>query len=142
MRPAAIGLALCLAAGASPCLGDDLKADAKFGATEITFDLKETYSALTLTITGPHGLHTSAASASGAPTVDLRRLSAIDDGIYRYNLTGSTGEKVPERSGLDNGRDQRSEAVLKSVSTSGMFEVKGGTIVKLDPSVGKSTKRN
>lgn len=134
MRPAAFGLALSLAAGTSPCLGDDLKADPKFGATEISFDLKGTYSGLTLTVTGPNGLHTSAGSATGAPTVDLKRLSAIDDGVYRYNLSGSTGEKLPERSGLDNGRDQRGDTVLKSVSASGVFEVKGGTIVKVDPS--------
>ena len=135
MKPAAFGLALCLTTGISPCLGDDLKADPKFGATEVSFELKGTYSGLALTVTGPNGLHTSAASASGAPTVDLKRLSAIDDGIYRYNLSGSTGEKLPERSGLDNGRDKQSDTVLKSVSASGVFEVKGGAIVKLDPSV-------
>jgi hypothetical protein len=133
MRPAALGLALCLA-GVSPCLGDDLKADPKFGATDITFELKGTYSGLTLTVTGPNGLHASAASAGGAPTVDLKRLSAIDDGIYRYNLSGSTGEKLPERSGLDNGREKQADTVLQSVSTSGVFQVKGGTIVKVDPS--------
>ena len=66
MRPAAFGLALCLTTGASPCLGDDLKADPKFGATEISFELKGTYSGLTLTVTGPNGLHTSAASAYGS----------------------------------------------------------------------------
>ena len=140
MRPAAFGLALCLA-GVSPCLGDDLKAEAKFGATEISFELKGTYSGLTLTVTGPNGLHASAASATAAPTVDLKRLSAIDDGIYRYNLTGSTGEKLPERSGLDNGRDRPGDTLLKSVSTSGVFEVKGGAIVKVDPSVPRTVQQ-
>lgn len=134
MRPAIVGLVLCLTAGASPALADDLQATPKFGATEISFELKGAYTSLTLTVTGPNGLHAIAASASGSPTVDLKRLSAIDDGIYRYNLTGSTGDKAPERSGLDNGRGQRSETVLKGASISGVFEVKDGAIVKRDPS--------
>ena len=142
MKSAALGATLLFTGLAGPCLADDLKADARFGATEISFELKGTYSNLTLSVAGPNGLHTSAASKSGTPTVDLKRLSAIDDGIYHYNLSGSTDEKVPERSGLDNGRSQRHDALLKSVSTSGVFEVKGGTIVKLDPAAREPSKRN
>ena len=129
MRPAAFGLALLLITGVSPSVADDLQASPKFGPTDISFELKGTYLNLTLTVTGPNGLHTSATAASVSPIVDLRRLSAIDDGVYRYNLTGSTGEKLPDRSGLDNGRPRPSDTRLRIVSTSGMFEVRGGTIV-------------
>jgi hypothetical protein len=73
--------------------------------------------------------------------VDLKRLSAIDDGIYRYNLTASTDDKVPERSGLDNGRGTRADAMLRSVSASGVFQVKDGTIVKFDPSAREPSRR-
>jgi hypothetical protein len=74
--------------------------------------------------------------------IDLRKLGAIDDGEYLYQLTAATDEKVPDRSGLDNGRDGRpATARLKDVSTSGQFQVKGGTIVKYDPSAREETKR-
>lgn len=129
MRPAAFGLALLLITGVSPSVADDLQASPKFGPTDISFELQGVYVFLTLTVTGPNGLHTSATAASVSPIVDLRRLSAIDDGVYRYNLTGSTGEKLPDRSGLDNGRARPSDTRLRIVSTSGMFEVRGGTIV-------------
>jgi hypothetical protein len=143
MKSAALGATLLFTGLAGPCLAYDLKADARFGATEISFELKAAYSNLTLTVTGPNGLHTSASARSGTPIVDLKRLSAIDDGIYHYNLSAATDEKVPERSGLDNGRGQRHDAMLKSVSTSGVFEVKGGTIVKVDPAAREpSNKRN
>ena len=143
MRCAAIALMLCLAAGASPCSADDLQATPKFGATDISFELKAAYSDLMLTVTGPNGLHTSAAATNGSPTVDLRRLRAFDDGVYGYNLTASTGEKLPDRSGLDNGRGQPSDTRLRTVSTSGMFEVKGGAIVTPDSALREQTnKRN
>jgi hypothetical protein len=135
MRSAAFGLALCLTTAVGPCFADDLQATPKFGATDISFDLKAPYVYLTLTVSGPNGLQTSAAAANVSPIVDLRRLSAIDDGVYRYSLTGSTGEKLPDRSGLDNGRGKPSDVRLRTVSTSGMFEVRGGAIVKVDPAV-------
>ncbi len=132
MKLAAFGL-LCLTAGLGPCFADDLQATPKFGATDISFELKGSYSDLMLTVTGPNGLHASAAATNGSPTLDLKRLSAIDDGVYRYNLSASTGQKLPDRSGLDNGRGRPSDTRFKAVTTSGVFEVKGGTIVKRDP---------
>jgi hypothetical protein len=142
MKSAALGLVACLAAGfPGACLADDLKAEQRFSETQVSFDLKGAYSNLTLTVTGPNGLHAVASSKSGSPMVDLKRLSAIDDGIYRYNLTASTDEKVPERSGLDNGRRARADAMLKSVSASGLFQVKDGTIVKFDPSAREPSRR-
>ena len=46
------------------------------------------------------------------------------------------------RTALDNGRDGGpTTSIFKSVSTSGQFQVKGGTIVKYDPSAREETKR-
>jgi hypothetical protein len=74
--------------------------------------------------------------------IDLRKLGAIDDGDYLYQLTAATDEKVPVRTALDNGRDGGpTTSVLKSVSMSGQFQVKGGNIVKLDPNAREETKR-
>jgi hypothetical protein len=137
MKSKAFCLAACLAVGISgTCWAQDLKARQKFTDTEIGFDLAGPYSNLTLTITGPNGINANASSRSGSPSIDLRKLGSLDDGDYMYQLNAATDEKVPDRSGLDNGRDGGpTKSVLKSVSTSGSFQVKSGAIVKYDPSV-------
>ena len=143
MKLAAFGLAACFAVGVSgACWAQGLNATQKFTDTEIMFDITGPYSNLTLTISGPNGLNASAHHRTGSPLIDLRKLGAIDDGNYRYQLTAATDEKVPDRSGLDNGRDGGpATSVLKSVSTSGQFQVKGGAIVKVDPSVREETRK-
>jgi hypothetical protein len=143
MKLAAFGLAASLAVGiSSTCWGQGLNATQKFTDTEIGFDLTGAYSNLTLTISGPNGLHASAGHRSGSPSIDLRKLGTIDDGDYVYQLTAATDEKVPVRTALDNGRDGGpTTSIFKSVSTSGHFQVKGGTIVKYDPSAREQTKR-
>lgn len=139
----ALVLATCLVTGISGVgIANDLKAAQKFTDTQIAFEPGGTYSNYTLTISGPHGIHASTSSKTGTPSIDLRRIGAVDDGTYHYQLTASTDEKVPERSGLDNGRSGGpTELTLRSVSMSGHFEVKGGTIVKYDPAAREDVKR-
>ena len=143
MKLAAFGLAACFAVGiSSTCSAQGLNATQKFTDTEIGFDITGPYSNLTLTISGPNGLHASAHHRTGSPVIDLRKLGTIDDGDYLYQLTAATDEKVPDRSGLDNGRDGGpTTSMLKSVSTSGQFQVKGGSIVKHDPAAREEPKR-
>lgn len=143
MKLAAFGLAACFAAGiSSTCWAQSLNATQKFTDTEVGFDIAGPYSNLTLTVSGPNGIHASAHSRTGSPSVDLRKLGAIHDGEYIYQLTAATGEKIPVATALDNGRDGGpTTSILKSVSTSGQFQVKGGMIVKHDPSAREETKR-
>ena len=142
MTSKTFGLAAVLAASLSGAVAaQDLKAAQKFTDTEIGFDAGGGLSNFTLTVAGPNGIHASAASKSGAPSIDLKRLGTLDDGVYTYQLTASTEEKVPLRSGLDNGRDSKPTSMLKGVSMSGHFEVKGGAIVKFDPAAREETKR-
>jgi hypothetical protein len=143
MKLAAFGLAACFAVGiSSTCWAQGLNATQKFTDTEVVFDITGPYSNLMLTVSGPNGLNASAHHRTGSPVIDLRKLGKIDDGEYLYQLTAAIDEKVPDRSGLDNGRDGGPTASrLKSVSTSGQFQVKGGTIVKLDPSAREDAKR-
>jgi hypothetical protein len=143
MRSKAFCLAACLAVGISgTCCAQGLNATQKFTDSEIVFDITGPYSNLTLTISGPNGLHASAHHRTGSPVIDLRKLGTIDDGDYLYQLTAATDEKIPVRTGLDNGRDGGpTTSILKSASTSGQFQVKDGTIVKNDPSVREETKR-
>jgi hypothetical protein len=143
MKSKAFCLAACLAVGISgACWAQDLKAQQKFTDTEIGFDITGPYSNLTLTITGPNGINANSTSKSGSPSIDLRKLGSLDDGDYMYQLTAATDEKAPDRSGLNNGRDGGlATTALKSVSTSGNFQVKGGAIVKYDSSVREEAKR-
>ena len=142
MKLAAFGLAAFAVGISSTCWAQGLNATQKFTDSEIVFDITGPYSNLTLTISGPNGLNASAHHRTGSPVIDLRKLGTIDDGNYLYQLSAATDEKVPDRSGLDNGRDGGpTTSILKSVSTSGQFQVKGGAIVKQDASAREETKR-
>jgi hypothetical protein len=143
MKSAVLGLAACAAAGLSgTCWADDLKATKKFTDTVIGFDPGGSYSNYTLTIAGPNGIHASASSRNSVPSIDLKRIGELDDGLYTYQMTASTDEKIPVRSRLDNGRSSPiATSMLKVVSTSGQFEIKGGTIVKVDPNAREEQKR-
>jgi hypothetical protein len=143
MKAAVFGLTACFAVGISgACLAQGLNATQKFTDTEIGFELAGPYSNVTLTVSGPNGMTASASARSGSPLVDLRKLGTLGDGDYLYQLTAATDEKIPVRSGLDNGRDRgAATSVLKGVSTSGHFQVKGGMIVKHDPSAREPASR-
>jgi hypothetical protein len=143
MKSKAFCLAAFFAVGvSSSCWAQGLNATQKFTDSEVVFDITGPYSNLTLTISGPNGLTASAHHRTGSPIIDLRKLGAIDDGEYLYQLTAATDDKVPVRTALDNGRDGGpTTSTLKGVSTSGNFQVKGGTIVKNDPSAREETKR-
>ena len=143
MKSKSFCLAAFFAVGiSSTCWAQGLNATQKFTDSEVVFDITGPYSNLTLTISGPNGLHASAAAKTGSPSIDLRKLGTIDDGEYLYQLTAATDEKIPVRTALDNGRDGGpTTSIFKSVSTSGNFQVKGGNIVKNDPSAREETKR-
>ena len=133
------GLAVCVS---SVGWAEEMKATQKFTETRVVVDPGAGYSNYTLTVTGPHGFHASASSKSEVPAIDLRRSGAFDDGTYHYQLTASTHERVPVRDTLDNGRGgRRPDSMVGSVSTSGVFHVKGGTIVKSDPAEREPTHR-
>jgi hypothetical protein len=142
MKSKSFWLAACLAVGISgPCWAEDLQAKQKFTDTEIGFEILGRYSNLTLTITGPNGINASAHHRTGSPLIDLRKIGTVDDGDYNYQLTASTDDRIAVRTGLDDGRDGGpTTAMFKSVSTSGNFQVKGGSIVKFDPSA-RETQR-
>src|SRR5437868_6814239 len=98
MKSATFGLAACFAVGLTgACLAQGLKATEKFTDTEVGFHVPPSYSNVMLTISGPHGLHASASSRSGSSSIDLRKLGAVDDGEYHYQLTAATDEKIPVR---------------------------------------------
>ena len=130
MKPMTLGLAAILSAGlASVGLADDLRTTERFDKTIVGFEVGGPYRNVTLTITGPNDFDASAFSARGAPSIDLRRFGAVEDGTYAYQLSAASDERATVRSKLDNGRAPGAAAPLKSISASGTFSVKGGVIV-------------
>ena len=142
MQMTALGLAACLAAGLTgSCWAQELKATQKLSDTVLGFETAGSYSNFILTVTGPNGFHTSTTPQDVAPSIDLRRFGALDDGIYHYQLSASAGVKSAMRSAVDDGREKRqSDVALKSVSISGTFPIKGGMIVK--PSSAKPARHD
>ena len=132
MKFAIVIAAASLAAVATGARADDLAVDRNFAGTAVTLQAKGAYHDYTLSIAGPNDFHTVLTAKDRVPAVDLRRLGAVQDGVYTYHLTAATDERVNSQDQLDNGRDARASAPLKSVATSGSFRVQGGQIVKPD----------
>jgi hypothetical protein len=132
MKSTVLGLAALIAASLPQAsLGNDLPAIEQFSGTTVEFKLNKLFGVITLTVAGPNGFNAGASARSTSPVIDLRRVGPFDEGTYHYQLTGSTDEKVPVRTALDNGRSGGpTNAKLKDVSLGGRFLVKGGTIVK------------
>jgi hypothetical protein len=84
----------------------------------------------TLTITGPDGFYRQTFSRSGSVALQLGAAGRLPDGIYNYEVTAATGQKVPNRNTLDNGRGQEPAMVAVGVTRSGTFLVKNGAIVQ------------
>jgi hypothetical protein len=134
MKAAAIGLAAGLAFALPGAVrASDIAADKRFTDTSVGFDLKGTYSNVTLTISGPRDFHASAFARAGAPVIDLRRYGELEDGLYTYQLTAATAERARTRTRLDDGRAASAPIEpLQSAALSGTFRVQNGAIVKPD----------
>src|SRR5215207_7861379 len=119
MKSATMGVMACLAIGISSAgWAQDLKVTQKLTDTQIGFNLDGTYSNYSLTISGPNGFHAIAASRTDVPSIDLRLYGEYDDGVYHYQLIAASGETVPVRTALDNGREGRpANAMTKGVTT-------------------------
>ena len=142
MKAAAFALAAGLSLALSgPCAADDLVAREVFTGTGVSFELKGSVHNVTLSIAGPGGFHASATSPDVAPTIDLARSGPVRDGLYKYQLSAATNEKVQSRTTLDDGRPAKASEQLKSVSASGTFRVKDGAIVRADPNTREDTRR-
>jgi len=134
MKTAAIGLAAGLALSLPSAIhANDIAADQRFTNTSIGFELRGTYSNITLTIAGPRDFHASASARAGSPSIDLRRYGPLEDGVYSYQLTAAMAERVKTRTRLNDGRDAGAPIEpLQSAALSGTFRVQNGAIVKPD----------
>src|SRR5882724_7392180 len=119
MNRAIFGLAAILAAGsAGACFADNLLADPKFTETTLGFDVKGRYSNFTFTVTGPAGFSTREFSRTSAPSLDIRKFNDLPDGVYIYQLSAATDEKIRTYTPPDNnGREGRpAGTMLKAAS--------------------------
>ena len=83
----------------------------------------------TWTIAQPDGEVIQIFSASGTPVFQLEG-SKVSDGIYRYELTAATEEKVEIKNKQNNGRgDAARDTMSKPFHMSGAFHVQRGVIM-------------
>ncbi len=82
----------------------------------------------TLTVVGPHGFYADAKSVKTVPIVRLVGEKGIEDGIYRWQLSGSTQEKMRNpKPDFFNGREEkRPDFINRNFDESGLFRVIDG----------------
>ncbi|MFK7940748.1 MAG: hypothetical protein AB8B82_15305 [Roseovarius sp.] len=80
-------------------------------------------------VAAPNGKVTTIYAESGTPVFQLEK-DAVLDGVYRYELSAATEEKVEIVNKVDNGRgDNASDTTLKPFYSSGHFVVSRGVII-------------
>ena len=84
----------------------------------------------TLKVSAPDGQLTEIFAASGTPVFELTGREIVD-GVYRFELSAATEEKVKIINQIDNGRgDAESDSQAKPYNLNGVFVVSRGAIVK------------
>ncbi|AXS39858.1 hypothetical protein D1F64_07085 [Breoghania sp. L-A4] len=116
---------------ASSGMAQGFSAKGNFSGATVAFGAPAGFTNYQLTVTGPNGFNATVFSKKGAPTINLRKLGVVDDGVYNYQLTAASTERAPVRTPIDNGRGaQENTETLVGASSSGTFIVKGGAIVQ------------
>lgn len=83
----------------------------------------------TLSVVTPEGDQKQVFADRGTPVFNLRDVAPAPDGIYRYELTAATEEKVKIKNPINNGRgDNARSETNKPMQMTGFFIVKGGAI--------------
>lgn len=83
----------------------------------------------TLVVSAPDGTVTTVAAPSGTPVFQLSG-SEVADGIYRFELTAASEERVKIVNPQNNGRgDAQSDTKAKSFLMNGSFTVSRGVII-------------
>lgn len=117
--------------------GSASAADPMFGANSLQIQPSTKLSNMTISVSGPDGYYTKEHADYGSPFISLSKKGNLQDGQYKWEMTGSTNERVRANPmGLNNGRgDAQSEFINKSTTESGTFQVVNGSIVAPDTSL-------
>lgn len=81
-----------------------------------------------MTISAPNGKLYEVIAATGTPVFELDRAEA-QDGIYRYELSAATEEKVEIVNPINNGRQEIGTSQVKPFYLTGAFVVSRGVII-------------
>ena len=111
-------------------LAGTLAAQQSLSGTVVGFAPSKTYAGGTLTVVGPGGFVASVSSKQGLPLLDLGQFGAVPDGQYTYQLDATTSQVDTSVILQNNGRTKKANVrPRRSDSLSGVFAVKGGSIV-------------
>jgi len=85
---------------------------------------------VTLSVSGPDGYSAQEHSSFGTPSVALNAYNGMADGVYTWQLTGATTQRVRNpKAGFNNGRGELGpEYINKPYSESGSFRVVNGVV--------------
>ncbi|WP_416878790.1 hypothetical protein [Litorimonas sp.] len=119
-------------------------ADPIFGANSLQIQTSTKLSNMTIVVSGPDGYYTKEHAEYGSPFIALSKKGNLQDGLYKWEMTGSTNERVRANPmGLNNGRgDRQPEFINKSTTESGTFQVLNGSIVAPDSIQEEQTETN
>lgn len=99
--------------------------------TTLWFEAWGTLSNATLVVSGPDGYITDITAQKGTPTFHLRDAAPVIDGVYHYELTAATDEKIKLRNQPNNGRGEaQKDEIAKPFQMGGFFIVTRGVITK------------
>jgi hypothetical protein len=84
----------------------------------------------TLRVSGPNGFYMQTFSRSGSVALQLGAAGRLPDGLYHYEVTAATAQRVPNPNRM-MGSGRADEPAMVSVGTLrfGTFNVKNGAIV-------------
>ncbi|QGX96789.1 hypothetical protein EI983_00275 (plasmid) [Roseovarius faecimaris] len=128
VRARAIFLATAL------CMGTNLPAAAaepveQHNSNAVWFENWTGLSNASLTVVAPNGKISNIYAKSGTPVFQLPGDEVLD-GVYRYELSAATDEKVEIVNEVDNGRgENQSNTISKPFYTTGRFIVSRGVII-------------
>jgi hypothetical protein len=99
--------------------------------TTLWFENWGTLSNATLTIVGPEDTRATVFTPSGSPKFSIIDLTPVADGIYSYELSAATDEKVTIKNPINNGRGKAAKKeISKPFHLNGSFIVSRGVITK------------
>ena len=128
LGPWAAGAVACLALSTAS-IAATIAAKPNFYGTTIGFATSAAYSGGTLTVVGPNEFAASANSATGLPSLNLAQFGKVPDGQYTYQLFAATAALVATVTRQNDGRANPNIQPHEGAAMSGVFQVKGGSIV-------------
>lgn len=107
----------------------------QFAGTRLSFAPNPDLSNFTLRVTGPDGYAGQVFSPRVVPSFRLADHGSVPDGLYTYEITAATRERVRRASPMQasaNGRAPGAGTGFVGMSQSGSFRVVNGRILELD----------